>query len=129
MKHTNEQIDKIIHEALSKEEAVFYDQLGEQNILEMSLGVFQGKNKGVYILTFIMSLILFGLLVFCMFRLYHAETTKAMILYGAGGFWCMISVLGIKIWYWMQMNTNSILREMKRLELQIAALSNSGNKD
>ena len=123
MKHTNEQIDKIIHEALTKEEAAFYDQLGEQNIVEMTLGVFQGKNKGLYILTFIMSLILFGAFVFCMFKLYHAETTKAMILYGAGAFWSIISVLGIKIWYWMQMNTNSILREMKRLELQIAALS------
>jgi hypothetical protein len=124
MKHTNEQIDKIIHEALSEEEALFYDQLGEQNILEMSLGVFQGKNKNLYILTIVMSLIIFGVFVFCAIEFYNAETTRSMLLYGGAAGWCMMSVGFIKLWHWMQMNTNTLLREMKRLELQIAAKIN-----
>jgi hypothetical protein len=124
MKNSNEQIDKIIHEALTQEEAKFYDQLGEQSILEMSIGVFKGKNRGIYLLTFIMSFVLFGVFVFCAIEFYNAETTKEMLLFGGIGFWCMIGVTATKMWYWMQMNTNSILREMKRLELQIAALTN-----
>ncbi|MTI40942.1 DUF6768 family protein [Fulvivirga lutimaris] len=127
MKNTNEQIDKIIYEALSKEEAEFYDQLGEQNIIDMTLGVFKGKNKNLYILTFIMAFLLFGAVVYCSVQFYHADTLKEMLIYLGIALWCMMSVGFIKIWHWMQMNTNSVLREMKRLELQIAA-SNSQNK-
>jgi len=29
----------------------------------------------------------------------------------------------MKLWHWMQMDKNSILREMKRMEFQIAVLS------
>ncbi|MEQ8477990.1 DUF6768 family protein [Fulvivirga sp.] len=127
MKKTNEQIDKIIYEALSKEEAEFYDQLGEQNIIDMTLGVFQGKNKNLYILTFIMAFVLFIAVVYCGVQFYQAETVKEMLVYIGIGFFCMTGVMGIKMWHWMQMNNNVILREMKRLELQIAA-SNSQNK-
>jgi|UniRef100_UPI00404A0B73 uncharacterized membrane protein len=127
MKKTNEQIDKIIYEALSKEEAEFYDQLGEQNIIDMTLGVFQGKNKNLYILTFIMAFVLFIAVVYCGVQFYQAETVKEMLVYIGIGFFCMTGVMGIKMWHWMQMNNNAILREMKRLELQIAA-SNSQNK-
>lgn len=123
MKKTNEQIDKIIHEALSKEEAEFYDQLGEQSLLEMSLGVFQGKNKVIYILTTIMAFVWFVGFIFCVVRFIEAETTRELITYAAAGFWCILSVTAIKLWHWMQMNTNRILREMKRLELQIAAVA------
>ncbi len=123
MKKTNEQIDQIIHEALSKEEAEFYDQLGEQSLLEMSLGVFQGKNKVIYILTTIMAFVWFVGFIFCVVRFIEAETTRELITYAAAGFWCILSVTAIKLWHWMQMNTNRILREMKRLELQIAAVA------
>ncbi|WP_394369171.1 DUF6768 family protein [Fulvivirga marina] len=37
-----------------------------------------------------------------------------MTLYEVEVFWQIINILGIKIWYWMQMNSNCILREMKR---------------
>ncbi len=123
MKTSDEQIDKIIHEALSKEEAAYYDQLGEQSILDMSLGVFKGRNKGIYVLSVLMSLVLFGVFVYCAIEFFNADSIKDMLIYGGAGFWCMIGVMGIKIWYWMQMNTNSLLREMKRLELQIASLT------
>jgi|GEM_PF-3584282 len=29
----------------------------------------------------------------------------------------------IKIWYWMELNRNTVLREIKRLELQVAHLA------
>lgn len=123
MKHSNEEIDKIIHEALSKEEAEFYDQLGDQNLLEMSLGVFQGKNKVIYIIVTLMALVWFAGFVYCAIKFYHAESTRDMVMYAGIGIWCIISVTAIKLWHWMQMNTNRILREMKRLELQIAAVA------
>ena len=128
MKQSVEQIDKIIHEALSQEEAAFYDQLGEQSFLEMSLGVFKGRNKVIYIITVVMSLVLFGIFVYCAVLFFQAETTRNMLIYAAIGFWCMMGVMGIKLWYWLQMNTNSMLREMKRMELQVTTLSSKLDK-
>ena len=125
MKKSNEEIDQIIHEALSKEEAAFYDQLGEQSLLEMSLGVFQGKNKVIYIIVTIMALLWFVGFIICVVRFLEAETARELITYAAAGFWCILSVTAIKLWHWMQMNTNRMLREMKRLELQIAAMAES----
>ncbi|MTI20675.1 hypothetical protein E1176_06550 [Fulvivirga sp. RKSG066] len=123
MKHTTEEIDKVIHDALNREEAEFYDQLGEQSLLEMSLGVFQGKNKGIYILTIIVSVLLFAGFVYCAIQFFQTENTREMIIYGAIAFYCILSVTAVKLWHWMQMNTNQVLREMKRLELQISALA------
>lgn len=121
MKKTDEEIDRLIHEALSKEEAEYYDQLGEQSVIEMALGVFQGRNKVIYIITLFASIALFATVIWSGIKFYESEAIRDMLIYGAIGFWCMIGVMGVKIWYWMEMNTNRILREMKRLELQIAA--------
>lgn len=121
MKITDEKIDKIIHEALNKEEAAYYDQLGEQSLLDMSIDVFKGRNKNIYILTLIMSFILFGGFVYCAIQFYNAVDIREMLIYGAIGFWLMLGVTGIKLWHWMQMNTNRLIREIKRLELQLAS--------
>ena len=124
MKHTDEQIDKIIHEALSKEEAEFYDQLGEQSLLDMQLGVYQGKNKGLYVAMLIFGTILTVAFIYAAIEFYHAETVKEMLVYGGIAFFTTAMIMAIKIYNWMQMQTNRVLREMKRLELQISTLTN-----
>ena len=128
MNASDKEIDKIFHEALSTEEAAYYDQLGEQSVIDMAFGVFQGKNKTIYIITFIVSFFLFGVVIWAGIKFYHAETIKEMLSYGAISFFFMIAVMGTKIWYWMQMNNNALLREMKRLELQIASILNDRSK-
>jgi len=123
MKNSNEEIDKIIHEALSQEEAKFYDELGEQSVLEQTLGVYQGKNKGLYIAALVASIIILGVFVYCGIEFFNADTPREMVIFGAVGFFCLIMIMGIKIYHWMQMQTNRVLREMKRIELQIAAMA------
>jgi hypothetical protein len=129
MKNNEEQIDKIILEALSKEEAGYYDKLGEQSILDMSLGVLRGKNKGIYLLTIIFSFLLFGVFVYSAIKFFKAQDIIEMLRYGAIGFFSILSITAIKIWYWMQMNTNALQREMKRIEIQLAALLNEKHKE
>jgi len=123
MKNSNEEIDKIIHEALSQEEAKFYDELGEQSVLEQTLGVYQGKNKGLYIAALVASIIILGVFVYCGIEFFNADTPREMVIFGAVGFFCLIMIMSIKIYHWMQMQTNRVLREMKRIELQIAAMA------
>jgi len=123
MKKSNEEIDKIIHDALSKEEAKFYDQLGEQSLIEQTLGIYQGRNKYAYIAVLVVSIILLGIFVYCGIEFFNAESARDMAISGTIGFFCIVMIMGIKINHWMQMQTNRVLREMKRLELQIAAVA------
>ena len=65
MKNNNENIDKIIKEALTQEEAKFYDELDEQNLFQMIGGLFQGKMKWIMLLMNIIMVIFFGLFIYC----------------------------------------------------------------
>lgn len=124
MKNDTEKIDKLIKEALTEEEAKFYDELGEQNVFEKFGGVFRGKMGWLAIIMNVVVLVLFGLLVYCLIQFLNVETTNELIKWGAGMFTCMIMMSMLKLYFWMQMDKNDILRELKRLELQISALAN-----
>ncbi|TXN36255.1 hypothetical protein FVB32_17050 [Flagellimonas hymeniacidonis] len=123
MKKDIEKIDELIKEALTQEEAKFYDELGEQNVLEKFGGIFKGKMGWLAIIMNIMVLVFFGLLVYCLIQFLNAEATNELIKWGAGMFTSMLMMSMLKLYFWMQMDKNDILRELKRLELQISALA------
>ncbi len=118
----NGEIDQIIYEALSKEEAEFYDQLGEQSIIEMALDVYKGRNRWVSVLSSVLGLIFFVIFVYAAIRFFQVDELSDIIRWMAIGFVCLGSSQALKIWQWMQMDKNAILREMKRLEMQISIL-------
>jgi len=123
MKTNMEDIDKLIKETLSQEEAKFYDELDEQNVFEMIFGLFKGKNKWImYVMNF-MTLVFFGLFIYCMVQFFDTEVTKELIKWAVLGIFCMLVVSMLKMFAWMQMDKNAILRELKRLELQVSSLS------
>ena len=123
MKKDIEKIDELIKEALTQEEAKFYDELGEQNILEKLGGIFKGKTGWLAIIMNLVNLIIFGLLIFCVVQFLNTEITNELIKWATAIFACLIFMGMIKLFVWMQMDKNDILRELKRLELQIATLS------
>ncbi|MEH6537501.1 MAG: DUF6768 family protein [Psychroserpens sp.] len=123
MKTNMEDIDQLIKETLSQEESKFYDSLEEQNVLGMIGGLFTGKNKWINILMNIMTLIFFGLFIYCVVKFFDTTETNELIKWGIGGLVFLLGVSMLKIFAWMQMDKNAILREMKRLELQVSSLS------
>lgn len=120
---TQEDIDKLIKETLTEEEAKFYEELDEQNVFQMIGGLFQGKNKWIMILMNFMTLIFFGLFIYCMIQFFESEATKDLIQWGVGTLIFLLGVSMLKIFAWMQMDKNALLREIKRLELQVSSLS------
>ncbi|WP_298927771.1 DUF6768 family protein [uncultured Allomuricauda sp.] len=123
MKKDIEKIDELIKEALTQEEAKFYDELGEQNLIEKFGSVFKGKTGWLAIIMNLFNLVIFGLLIFCVVQFLNTEVTNELIKWGTGIFACLIFMGMIKLFVWMQMDKNDILRELKRLELQITTLS------
>ena len=123
MKNEMEEIDKLIKETLNQEEAKFYDALEEQNILEMIFGLFKGKNAWINILMNIVIVVFFGFFIYCGIQFFESETTEGLIRWGFGSMTFFIAISMLKIFGWMQMDKQAILREMKRLELQVMSLS------
>jgi len=123
MKNSKEEIDEIIKSALTKEEASFYDELEEQSLLEMVLSTYQGKMKWPLIFSAFFIFLIFGLAVYCLVQFLNAETTRDMMTWGAGMFGGMMAVGFMKLFHWMEMNKNTILREVKRVEFQIGVLA------
>ena len=123
MKNNMEDIDQLIKETLTQEEAKFYNELEEQNILEMLIGLFEGKNKWIMYLMNFMTLVFFGLFIYCMIQFFNAEATKELIKWSVGSLVFLFGVTMLKIFAWMQMDKSALMRELKRLELQISSLS------
>lgn len=123
-----EKIDLLIKEALTEEERKFYDNLDEQNVFQMLGDLFNGKNKWIIILMNIVNLIVVGLLIYCIVQFFNTDVTNELIKWLAAGFICLMTVSMLKMFIWMQMDKNSIKRELKRLELQVSTLSSKISK-
>lgn len=123
MKTNMEDIDQLIKDTLTQEEAKFYDTLEEQNVLGMVGGLFTGKNRWINILMNIMTLVFFGLFIYCVVNFFDTTETNDLLKWGLGSLVFLLGVSMLKIFAWMQMDKNAILREMKRLELQVSSLS------
>jgi hypothetical protein len=123
MKNNMEDIDKLIKETLTKEEAKFYNDLDEQNVFQMFTGLFQGKNKWLmYVMNF-MTLIFFALFVYCLVMFCGTDQTNGLIKWGIGGIMFLIALSMLKLFTWLQMDKNTLLRELKRLELQLLSVT------
>jgi hypothetical protein len=123
MKNNKEDIDKLIKDTLTQEEAKFYDTLEEQSVLGMIFGLFKGKNKWLLILMNTMTVVFFGFFIYCVVQFFSVDTTKELLKWGLGSIVFMIGVSMLKVFAWMQMDKNALLRELKRLELQVSSLA------
>ena len=124
MKRDIEEIDKLIKEALSKEEAQFYDELEEKNIVGKLTDVYKSKMGWLAITMNIVHILIFVFFVYALFEFFNAESTRDMIIWCSAGFLSMIFMAMLKLYVWMQMDKNDLLRELKRIELQISVLAN-----
>ena len=123
MKDNIEEIDKLIKETLTQEETKFYNELDEQNVFQMVFGLFKGKNKWIMILMNVMTVVFFGLFIYCIVEFFNTDETKELIKWATGMLIFLLGVSMLKIFAWMQMDKNALLREMKRLEILISSSS------
>ncbi len=123
MKNEMKDIDRLIKETLNEEEAKFYDELDEQNIFEMIGGLYTTKNRWIMIMMSIVNVIVFGLFVYCIIQLFNTDDTNELIRWVGAGFFCAMITSMLKLYSWMQIDKNALLRELKRLELQVSSLA------
>lgn len=122
MNKKTEKIDELIKETLSKEEAAFYDDLEEQNLIGKIGEVYKGKLGWLAAIMNVVHLLMFMAFIYCIVRFFNTDSTNELIKWASAGFLSMIAMAMLKLFVWMQMDKNDILRELKRLELQISTL-------
>ncbi|MEO1033083.1 MAG: DUF6768 family protein [Bacteroidota bacterium] len=123
MKTNMEDIDQLIKETLTEQEAKFYDDLDEQNLWQMILDIFRGKNSWVVYVMSIVQVLFFGVFVYCAIQFFEVEATNDLIRWGIFGTLALMASSMLKLFSWMQMDKKAIIREIKRLELQVSSLS------
>lgn len=124
MNDKKENIDDLIKQALTEEESEILERLGEErNIFEQLLSNFQGKMKWISLYIAFMILVFFILFIYCLVQFLNAEDLRLMMMWGAamGGSFFTVGLL--KMWQWMQMDKNTLLREVKRLEFHLVSLN------
>ncbi len=119
----NEINDKI-KQALPAEDAELYTRfLLEPSLLEQGLELLQSRNRWMNALMLIVMPIFLAIGFYSLWRFFAAQETKELVGWAMGFGACMAGISMMKIWAWMQMETNNAVREIKRLELQVARLT------
>jgi hypothetical protein len=97
-----------------------------QSPLNEAIGTFSGKWGAMNIFAALITFALFGVFVYCAWSAFVSTDLRETMLWSAGALWAALAVAMLKMYFWMEMNKNVMLREMKRLELQVARLAARG---
>lgn len=117
-------IDEKIREVLRKEDAELLEHYrNEQSLSQMVIDSFRSRHRWAAVLVFTIGTVLFLLEFVLAYQFFQAESTRAMIAWSTGFVVCAIVLYALKVWYWLELNKNSLAREIKRLELELANLS------
>lgn len=122
-------LDEQIRAALKEEEAEMLSKYeSDESLPKMLVSLYQGRRSWINASATIVTFVIFGLQIWCGFKFFDAETTREMIAWATGFLTLFLWVVMMKIWFWLELLRNSVTREVKRLELQVALLNQSGEE-
>lgn len=123
------QLDDAIQDALSKEDAEFLAKLAkEPGSFQQVAGIFQGPLNRIYV-TFLLAAIVVGIFgVYSGWQFAVSTELRPLFYWGAATGFCLVVLAVVRILFFMQLHTNRILRELKRLELQVALLARASGR-
>ena len=89
----------------------------EPNLAEEVITVFRGRHRWMHAIIVVVTLIFVVLAVWASLQFYHAEVVREQLLWGGLALVALLMISFMKVWFWLEMHTNRILREVKRVEL------------
>jgi hypothetical protein len=117
-------IDDAIRAGLDADDRAFLASLDDERGLFRQLGDSLGGPLGgwakvVFAMTFVMGIVL----LVSVWQLLIADTTRDQILWATAAMALVMSTGFLKDWLFSRMNMFTVLREVKRLQLQVAMLA------
>jgi hypothetical protein len=121
---TNTDIDDAIRSALSAEDASAFARFDQHPSLPAeALATLQGRHRGINSLGWIAGFALFAVGCYFWWRMAGTGDLREAMSWGMGAGMAFLGLSLIKVWFWMELQSNRILREVKRVELQVAVLA------
>ena len=119
-----ESIDERIQNALSSEDQAFLARMEADGSLYSDIAAtFRGRTRWVNALGWFTAFALFAIAVACGWQFITQTDPRSMQLWGAGTILSFLGLGLIKLWFWMELQKVAIVREIKRVELQLASLT------
>lgn len=117
-------LDRAIRDALSKEDAEFLARFEDNSTpIGEVLDTFKGRWAFMNALAAVFTFALFGASLYFIWQMLSASDLREVVLWSVAVIFALLSVAMLKMYFFMEMNKNVLLREMKRLELQVARLA------
>jgi hypothetical protein len=117
-------LDRAIRQSLSAEDAELLDRLGaDQALHRQVLATFEGQLRWLNVAGWLAGFVLFGAASVMAWRFLSATEVEDMLRWGAASAVALAGLALIKVWFWMELQKNAVMREVKRLELQVASLA------
>ena len=117
-------IDQAIRQSLSAEDVELLDRLGaDQALHRQVLATFEGRLRWFNAAGWIAGVVLFGVACVLTWRFAQAQALEDMLRWGAASALAFAGIALIKVWFWLELQKNAIVREVKRLEVQVASLA------
>ncbi len=113
-------LDRLIEETLDAEDRAIFAQYGERGMFGEIAGLFSGKFGPWNILTAVIQLLLFAGALYAGRQFIAIDDLQEMIRWGALAGLLFMAMTAIKLMQWEQVHANRIIREIKRVELQLA---------
>jgi hypothetical protein len=117
-------LDQMIDEALDAEERDLLRSIGQEpGFFGQALGLFAGPAAWVNVLMAVIQVIFFFAGVWAAWNFFAAGDTLAALRWGIPAAVLLLTSLIIKMALWPTFQANRVIRELKRLELQVARAS------
>lgn len=117
-------IDKAIREALESSAP----ELPESSPIRELFQIYRSPRGGWNLLATALTFLYLALAVWFAVAFFDAGSTRAQIAWATGFLAAFVAVGLIKVYLWMEMHQLALLREVKRLELQVAHLREGDGK-
>ncbi len=109
-------LDQKIQAALRREGASS-ELLDEPNLAEEVFTAFRGRNRVISTIMFVVNILIVIAAVWSAVRFYGAESIPLQLQWGALAMLLILAASFLKVWFWLEMHTTRVLRELKRVEL------------
>ncbi len=118
-------LDDAIRRALSPADLAAYDALaGDPSPIGEAFGMFRTQRRGYVWAVAFAGAGFVGVGAYSAWRLMTAVEVREMLGWSLLATFAMLTLALLKLWFWLEMQRNTLVREVKRVELQIAALAN-----
>lgn len=117
-------LDEAIHSALAEEDAEFLAKFEkEPSSVRQIAGIFTGPLMGIHVAFLVAAILMLPFLAYAIYQFAMATQLRQLFYWAAATGISVIFLVVIRLLLFMQLHSNRILRELKRLELQIARQS------